>query len=66
MSQLMRVGFAQNSSQDTLMPMLLVKPQDQRSIPSAIMHVFDFLADSDMFDEVKTKSLTGWSYSYSK
>jgi hypothetical protein len=64
MSQLMPVGFAISHAQDTPMPMLLVKPEDQRSIPNVPMHVMDFLADSDNFDEAKKKSLTGWSYSY--
>jgi len=64
MSQLMPVGFAVNNAQDTPMPMLLVKPEDQRSIPHTVMHVMDFLADSDAFDEAKEKNLTGWSYSY--
>ncbi|MEO1938421.1 MAG: hypothetical protein ABGW85_07310, partial [Sulfurimonas sp.] len=64
MSQLMPVGFAISNAQDTPMPMLLVKPEDQRSIPNVPMHVMDFLADSDNFDEAKKDSLTGWSYSY--
>lgn len=64
LSQLMPVGFALSKAQDTPMPMLLVKPEDQRSIPFAVMHVMDFLADSNAFDEAKKKSLTGWSYSY--
>ena len=63
LSQLMAVGFAQ-SVQETPMPMLLVKPQDIRSIPHVPMFVMDFLADSDNFSEAKEKSLTGWSYSY--
>lgn len=63
MSQLMPVGFGQ-STQETPMPILLVKPEDQRSIPHAIMHVIDFLGDSDNFYEAKTEGLTGWSYSY--
>ena len=61
MSQIMPVGFA-NTAHQTAMPMLLVKPQDQNSIPNIPLHVIDFLADSDEFEEVKTKSLTGWSY----
>ena len=64
MSQLMPVGFAISKEQDTPMPMLLIKPEDQKSIPYAVMHVMDFLADSTAFDEAKKKSLTGWSYSY--
>jgi hypothetical protein len=66
MSQLMPVGFAQSSAQDTLMPLLLVKPEDQRSIPYEVMFVMDFLADSNQFDEAKVKQLTGWSYSYNE
>lgn len=63
MSQIMPVGFSQ-SLQDTPMPLLLVKPEDQRSIPYTVMLVMDFLADSDNFSEAKENSLTGWSYSY--
>ena len=63
MSQLMPVGFSM-SKQDTPMPLLLVKQEDQRTIPHAIMHVIDFLADSDKFHEAKIEKLTGWSYSY--
>jgi len=64
MSQLMPVGFAVSKEQETAMPMLLVKPEDQRTIPYAVMFVMDFLADSDNFEEAKEKQLTGWSYSY--
>lgn len=63
MSQLMPVGFSM-SVQDTPMPLLLVKQEDQKSIPYAVMHVIDFLADSENFFEVKNEKLTGWSYSY--
>jgi len=63
MSQLMPVGFSM-SSQDTPMPLLLVKPEDQKSIPYAVMHVMDFLGDSENFFEAKNEKLTGWSYSY--
>jgi len=63
MSQVMPVGFSM-SSQDTAMPLLLVKQEDQMSIPYALMHVIDFLADSDNFYEAKTHNLTGWTYSY--
>ncbi|MCK9492284.1 MAG: hypothetical protein M0Q24_09340 [Sulfurimonas sp.] len=63
MSQLMPVGFSM-SAQDTAMPLLLVKPEDQRSIPHVLMHVMDFLADSDEFTETKEHKLTGWSYKY--
>jgi hypothetical protein len=63
LSQLMPVGFA-TGSEDTAMPMLLVKPQDQSTIPHTVMFVMDFLADSKNFEEAKVKNLTGWSYSY--
>jgi len=63
MSQLMPVGFSM-SKQDTPMPLLLIKQEDQRSIPYSVMHVIDFLADSDKFNEAKIEKLTGWSYSY--
>lgn len=63
LSQIMAVGFAV-STQETPMPMLLIKPQDISSIPHAAMFVMDFLADSNNFGEAKEKSLTGWSYSY--
>jgi len=63
MSQLMPVGFSM-STQDTPMPLLLINPQDQKSIPYAIMHVIDFLGDSQKFHEAKVDKLTGWSYSY--
>lgn len=63
MSQLMPVGFG-ISNQDTPMPLLLIKPEDQRSIPHNIMHVMDFLADSENYSEAKIDKLTGWSYSY--
>jgi hypothetical protein len=64
MSQIMPVGFAVSQNQETPMPMLLVKPEDQRSIPYAVMYVMDFLADSNNFNEAKEKQLTGWSYTY--
>ncbi len=64
LSQLMPVGFSM-SQQDTAMPLLLVKQEDQSSIPHRLMHVYDFLADSDNFFEAKQEKLTGWTYSYS-
>ena len=63
MSQTMPVGFSM-SAQDTPMPLLLVKQEDQMSIPYVVMHVIDFLADSENFYEAKTHNLTGWTYSY--
>ncbi|MDD2356538.1 MAG: hypothetical protein PHX13_01335 [Thiovulaceae bacterium] len=61
MSQLMPVGFA-TTSLGSAMPMLLVKMQDQNSIPHIPLHVIDFLAASDQFEEVVDKSLSGWTY----
>lgn len=63
MSELMPVGFG-NTTQQTPMPLLLIKPQERASIPHIPMFVMDFLADSTHFSEAKTKSLTGWSYIY--
>ena len=65
MSQLMPVGFSM-SQQDTAMPLLLIKQEDQKSIPYRLMHVYDFLADSDNFFEAKQEKLTGWTYSYNE
>lgn len=65
MSKIMPVGFGK-SVQETPMPLLLVKPEDQRTIPYAVMFVMDFLADSDNFNEAKHDALTGWSYSYNQ
>lgn len=65
MSQIMPVGFG-ISTQETPMPLLLVKPEDQRSIPHTPMFVMDFLADSENFNEAKYDALTGWSYSYAQ
>ncbi len=65
LSQLMPVGFSM-SQQDTAMPLLLIKQEDQGSIPHRLMHVYDFLADSDNFFEAKQEKLTGWSYSYNE
>lgn len=64
LSELMPVGFAISNDQDTPMPMLLMKQQERSSIPHVPMHVIDFLADSNEFQEAKVKNLTGWSYSY--
>jgi len=63
LSKLMPVGFA-ISTQDTPMPMLLIKQQDIQSIEHVPMFVMDFLADSDDFNRAKKERLTGWSYSY--
>ena len=66
LSQPMPVGFSLSNAQDTPMPLLLIDPQDQRSIPYKLMFVMDFLADSDEFSQAKEHALTGWTYSYNK
>jgi hypothetical protein len=63
LSELAQVGFAK-TSEETLMPMHLFKPEDQKKIPGVTMHVMDFLGDSTGFNEVKKEDQTGWSYSY--
>lgn len=63
MSSLQAVAFAM-TSQETPMPMFLVKPQDRAELPHTVMHVIDFLGDSPDFKETKENQLTGWSYSY--
>jgi len=63
MSELAPVGFA-TTKQETPMPMLLIQRQDIYSIPHTFLHVIDFLANSEEYDEVKKQSLTGWSYVY--
>ncbi len=63
--QIMPVGFSQ-STKETPMPLLLIKPEDMKNIPNTPMLVMDFLADSDNFNEAKINNLTGWSYSYSE
>jgi len=65
LSQLMPVGFSM-SQQETPMPLLLIKREDQGSIPYKLMHVMDFLADSNNFFEAKQEKLTGWTYSYNE
>lgn len=65
MSQIMAVGFSMGA-QETAMPLLLIKKEDQMSIPHVPMHVIDFLADSDKFYEAKTHQLTGWTYAYNE
>ncbi len=63
MSQMMPVGFGKGT-QETHMPLLIVKQEDMQNIPHTPMFVMDFLADSENFSEAKTNSLTGWSYVY--
>jgi len=65
LSELAKVGFAE-TSEETMMPMHLFKPEDQKNIPGVTMHIMDFLGNSTGFDEVKKEDQTGWSYSYNE
>jgi hypothetical protein len=58
-----RVAFAE-TVQETPMPLHLFTPEDKMRLPSTVMFIMDFEADSDNFPEVKEKQLTGWTYSY--
>ncbi len=64
MSEPASVAFAK-TDKETLMPMHLFKAEDQRNIPSVLLHIIDFLGDAEGFLEVKVEGQTGWSYSYS-
>ncbi|MDX9813335.1 MAG: hypothetical protein WC144_05825 [Sulfurimonas sp.] len=55
------VGFG-ITEQQSAMPLLLIEQKDIISIPHTLMYVYDFLADASGYEEVKTHSLTGWSY----
>ncbi len=61
-SQLDDVAFAL-TNQETPMPMHIFKEEDKSSFESVKLHIIDFLADSDNFQEPK-QGQTGWSYSY--
>jgi hypothetical protein len=62
-SQPDRVAFAV-TVQESPMPLHLFKPEDKMRLPSTVMFIMDFEADSDHFPEVKEKQLTGWTYAY--
>lgn len=62
LSNLERIAFAQ-TSQDTPMPRHLLDDAEANAIPWTLMHIIDFLGDSEGFKEAKD-GLSGWSYSY--
>lgn len=62
LSNLERIAFAM-TSQDTPMPRHLIDDAEARTIPWKLLHIIDFLGDSDGFKEAKD-GLSGWSYSY--
>lgn len=57
-----RIAFAL-TTQDTPMPKHIVDDAEANSIPWTLLHIIDFLGDSEGFKEAKD-GLSGWSYSY--
>ncbi|HEX5669973.1 MAG TPA: hypothetical protein VFX66_00440 [Sulfuricurvum sp.] len=57
-----RIAFA-ITSQDTPMPRHLIDDAEANTIPWALLHIIDFLGESEGFQEAKD-GLSGWSYSY--
>lgn len=62
LTNLERVAFAQ-TSQETPMPRHIIDDTEANTIPWKLMHIIDFLGDSNQFKEAKD-GLSGWSYSY--
>lgn len=62
LSNLERIAFAM-TSQETPMPRHLIDDAEARTIPWKLLHIIDFLGDSEGFKEAKD-GLSGWSYSY--
>ncbi|MFA5215376.1 hypothetical protein [Sulfuricurvum sp.] len=57
-----RIAFAM-TTQETPMPKHIVDDAEANSIPWTLLHIIDFLGDSEGFKEAKD-GLSGWSYSY--
>lgn len=57
-----RIAFAM-TSQDTPMPRHLIDDAEANTIPWTLLHIIDFLGESEDFQEAKD-GLSGWSYSY--
>lgn len=57
-----RIAFA-ITSQDTPMPQHLVDDAQANTVPWTLLHIIDFLGESEDFQEAKD-GLSGWSYSY--
>lgn len=57
-----RIAFA-ITSQDTPMPRHLIDDAEANTIPWTLLHIIDFLGESEGFQEAKD-GLSGWSYSY--
>lgn len=57
-----RIAFAL-TTQETPMPRHIVDDAEANTIPWRLLHIIDFLGDSERFKEAK-EGLSGWSYSY--
>lgn len=57
-----RIAFAL-TSQETPMPKHIIDDGEANTIPWTLLHIIDFLGDSEGFKEAKD-GLSGWSYSY--
>jgi len=62
LSNLERIAFA-ITAQDTPMPRHIIDDAEANTIPWTLLHIIDFLGESDEFKEAKD-GLSGWSYSY--
>lgn len=62
LSNLERVAFAM-TSQETPMPRHILDDAEANAIPWTLLHIIDFLGESEGFKEAKD-GLSGWSYSY--
>ena len=57
-----RIAFAL-TTQDTPMPHHIIDDVQATEIPWKLLHIIDFLGESEEFQEAKD-GLSGWSYSY--
>lgn len=57
-----RIAFAM-TTQETPMPKHIVDDAEANTIPWTLLHIIDFLGDSNGFKEAKD-GFSGWSYSY--
>jgi hypothetical protein len=51
------------TTQETPMPKHIIDDVEANSIPWTLLHIIDFLGDSEGFQEAKD-GFSGWSYSY--
>ena len=57
-----RIAFAL-TTQESPMPKHIIDDAEANTIPWTLLHIIDFLGDSEGFKEAKD-GLSGWSYSY--